>query len=50
MVAMITSVTAVLLNSFGGRLLRGQPITGGYQAFESDPHGHPRIDAEETGG
>lgn len=28
MVAMITCVTAVLLNSFGGRLLRGQPITG----------------------
>jgi heavy metal translocating P-type ATPase len=49
MVAMITSVTAVLLNSFGGRLLRGQPITGGYQAFESDPHGHQRKDAEETG-
>jgi heavy metal translocating P-type ATPase len=49
MVAMITSVTAVLLNSFGGRLLRGQPITGGYQAFESDPHGHQRTDAAETG-
>jgi len=40
MVAMITSVTAVLANSFGGRLLRGEPITGRHQAFETDPHHH----------
>ncbi|GIU92078.1 MAG: hypothetical protein KatS3mg011_0984 [Acidimicrobiia bacterium] len=29
MVAMIASVTAVLANSFGGQLLRGEPITAG---------------------
>jgi len=38
MIAMITSVTAVLANSFGGRLLRGERITGRYQAFAADPH------------
>ncbi|MGH8925114.1 MAG: heavy metal translocating P-type ATPase [Acidimicrobiia bacterium] len=38
MVAMITSVTAVLLNSFGGRLLRGEPNTRRSQAFEADTH------------
>ena len=48
MIAMITSVTAVLANSFGGRLLRGQPITGRYQAFETDTH-HQQPDAEGAG-
>jgi P-type E1-E2 ATPase len=41
MIAMITSVTAVLANSFGGRLLRGERISGAYQAFEADIHPHP---------
>ena len=45
MIAMITSVTAVLANSFGGRLLRGQPLTGRYQAFETDIH-HQQPNAE----
>jgi heavy metal translocating P-type ATPase len=40
MIAMITSVTAVLANTFGGRLLRGERVTGRYQAFETDTHTH----------
>ena len=38
MIAMISSVTAVLLNTFGGRLLHGQPVTGSYQALGADTH------------
>ena len=37
---MITSVTALLANTFGGRLLKGRPIAGRYQALETDTH-HP---------
>ncbi len=33
MIAMISSVTAVLANSFGGRLLRGESIAKGFEAF-----------------
>ncbi|GMQ86541.1 MAG: heavy metal translocating P-type ATPase [Acidimicrobiia bacterium] len=33
MIAMISSVTAVLANSFGGRLLHGESIAGGFETF-----------------
>jgi len=35
MIAMISSVTAVLANSFGGRLLRGESIAKGFETFGS---------------
>jgi heavy metal translocating P-type ATPase len=38
MIAMITSVTAVLANSFGGQLLRGQLPTAQYQIPTDDHH------------
>lgn len=38
MVAMISSVTAVLANSFGGQLLRGEPIDGGFSKLGADHH------------
>ncbi len=40
MIAMISSVTAVLANSFGGRLLRGQTPGAGYASLTRDEH-HP---------
>ncbi|MGH3452325.1 MAG: heavy metal translocating P-type ATPase [Haloechinothrix sp.] len=40
MIAMITSVTAVLLNTFGGRLLRGQSVTGRYLIPGTNTHDH----------
>jgi len=33
MIAMISSVTAVLVNSFGGRLVRGESIAKGFDSF-----------------
>ncbi len=38
MVAMISSVTAVLANSFGGRMIRGERPNLGYQALSGDDH------------
>jgi len=38
MIAMITSVTAVLANSFAGRLLHRRPING--RSPQPDGHGH----------
>lgn len=38
MIAMISSVTAVLANSFGGRLLRGQPLNTRYASLIRDEH------------
>jgi len=49
MVAMISSVTAVLANSFGGRLLRGERIGEAYTTLVADDH-HQRPDEEEAGG
>jgi hypothetical protein len=47
MIAMITSVTAVLANSFGGQLLRGQLPTAQYQMPTDDNHA---ADGEEPPG
>ena len=38
MIAMISSVTAVLANSFGGQLLRGETPSTGYQSLTPDSH------------
>jgi heavy metal translocating P-type ATPase len=38
MIAMISSVTAVLANSFGGQLLRGQAPNIGFQSLAEDTH------------
>lgn len=38
MIAMISSVTAVLANSFGGQLLRREAINTGYQTITPDSH------------
>jgi P-type Cu+ transporter len=38
MIAMISSVTAVLANSFGGQLLAGQAPNIGYQSLTDDSH------------
>lgn len=38
MIAMISSVTAVLANSFGGQLLAGQTPSTGYQSLTDDGH------------
>jgi len=38
MIAMISSVTAVLANSFGGRLLRGQALNTKYESVTQDSH------------
>jgi len=38
MIAMITSVTSVLANSFGGRLLRGESIDTRYASLTHDDH------------
>ncbi len=38
MIAMISSVTAVLANSFAGRLLRGEPINTRYASLSRDDH------------
>ncbi len=38
MIAMISSVTAVLANSFGGQLLAGQTPNTGYQSLTDDDH------------
>ncbi|MFV1962286.1 MAG: heavy metal translocating P-type ATPase [Acidimicrobiia bacterium] len=38
MIAMISSVTAVLANSFGGQLLAGQAPNIGYQSLTNDSH------------
>jgi len=38
MIAMISSVTAVLANSFGGRLLRGEPLNTRYASITQDDH------------
>lgn len=38
MIAMITSVTAVLANSFAGRVLRGESITIGFDRVNGDHH------------
>jgi heavy metal translocating P-type ATPase len=51
MVAMISSVTAVLGNSFGGRLLRGQPIVAAYDQIGAHAHDQeppPRHDRDEA--
>ncbi|MFV2000903.1 MAG: heavy metal translocating P-type ATPase, partial [Acidimicrobiia bacterium] len=38
MIAMISSVTAVLANSFGGRLLRGEALNTRYESVTQDSH------------
>ncbi|GMQ97811.1 MAG: heavy metal translocating P-type ATPase [Acidimicrobiia bacterium] len=38
MIAMISSVTAVLANSFGGRLLRGESLNTNYESVSQDSH------------
>lgn len=38
MIAMISSVTAVLANSFGGRFLRGEARNSRYESFSRDSH------------
>jgi len=38
MIAMISSVTAVLANSFGGRLLRGEALNTKYESVTQDSH------------
>ena len=40
MIAMISSVTAVLANSFGGQLLRGEALNTRYQAVPQNSHNH----------
>ncbi|MDK1017700.1 MAG: HAD-IC family P-type ATPase, partial [Actinomycetota bacterium] len=47
MIAMISSVTAVLANSFGGRLLRGEPINTRYASITQDDH-HESSDQANT--
>ncbi|GBD84897.1 copper-exporting P-type ATPase A [bacterium BMS3Abin02] len=47
MIAMISSVTAVLANSFGGRLLRGEALNTQYQSFSRDNH-HQSVDQPDT--
>ncbi len=47
MVAMISSVTAVLANSFGGRMIRGERPNLGYRALSTDDHHAPAGDAPE---
>jgi len=49
MIAMISSVTAVLANSFGGNLLRGEALNTRYESVTEDGHrtaGPGAIDAE----
>ncbi len=41
MIAMISSVTAVLANSFGGKLLRGEAINTRYASLSQDDHHQP---------
>lgn len=45
MIAMISSVTAVLANSFGGRLLRGEALNTRYTSITRDAHHQPGGDA-----
>ena len=45
MIAMISSVTAVLANSFGGRLLRGESLNTRYASITQDDHHQPGSDA-----
>ncbi len=47
MIAMISSVTAVLANSFGGQLLAGQAPTTRYQSLTQDSH-HRSSDQPDT--
>jgi heavy metal translocating P-type ATPase len=47
MIAMISSVTAVLANSFGGQLLRGEPLNTRYQSLTRDDH-HQSADESST--
>ena len=47
MIAMISSVTAVLANSFGGRLLRGEPLNTRYESTTQDDH-HQSADQANT--
>jgi len=51
MIAMISSVTAVLTNSFGGRLLRGESLNTKYESVSQDAHnqGGPGSVADEAG-
>jgi len=47
MIAMISSVTAVLANSFGGQLLRGETLNTRYQSVTQDDH-HQSADQSNT--
>ncbi|GMQ94543.1 MAG: heavy metal translocating P-type ATPase [Acidimicrobiia bacterium] len=47
MIAMISSVTAVLANSFGGQLLRGEALNTRYQSVTEDDH-HQSTDQPNT--
>lgn len=49
MVAMISSVTAVLANSFGGHLLRGERIAEAYTKLVADEH-HQQPEETKNGG
>ena len=47
MIAMISSVTAVLANSFGGRLLRGETLNTRYTSVTQDAH-HQNADEADA--
>jgi P-type Cu+ transporter len=48
MIAMISSVTAVLANSFGGQLLRGEKLNTRYQSVTQDDHHGDTDEPENT--
>lgn len=49
MVAMITSVTAVLANTFGGRVIRGQPVIKTGDVLPEDSHHHQGVAGSPSG-